>query len=109
MTVQHEKEAADVNNIVGHFARTGQFPASAVRQQGEAFYGDVSELSHKNPLELALLKGEIEERLREAEEEAKYSRELAELERQEEARTTVTEPPQSASPENPGIDAASSS
>lgn len=50
MTDQSEKHAADVNNIVAHFARTGGLMSSQITtKQGQ--YADVSELSG-DPLEL---------------------------------------------------------
>ena len=65
MTVQHEKEAADVNNIIANFARTGAIP-EAFLQQTEGQYADVSELQG-DPMELAEKFEEVTERLAETE------------------------------------------
>lgn len=69
LAIQHEKDNADINKIVRNFARTGQFPIDAV-SQGEAQYGDVSEISHLGPDQLAAKAEEIHERLQSAEEDA---------------------------------------
>lgn len=61
MTSQVEKDIADVNNIVRHFARTGAFPAGAVRQI-EPQYADVSEISHLDRAQLLQRQKELNEK-----------------------------------------------
>lgn len=61
-TQQADKDRTDINNIVNHFARTGEFPFSAVRK-AEPQYGDVSDISHSSLDELIQKREEAIERL----------------------------------------------
>lgn len=65
-TIQSYRDATDINNIVAHFHRTGEFPFTAVSRQVPQ-YADVSEISHKNPQELSDLYDETIQRLNETE------------------------------------------
>lgn len=66
LTQQADKDRTDINNIVNHFATTGEFPFSAVRKQ-EPQYGDVSEISNMYMDEAIQKQQEAIERLTELE------------------------------------------
>lgn len=62
MTSQVERDIADVNNIIAHFARTGSLPQYAVRNT-EPQYADVSEISNMDRAELLRKQNELNEKI----------------------------------------------
>lgn len=90
-TVQSYRDATDINNIVAHFHRTGEFPFTAVARQTPQ-YADVSNISHKNFQELAEAYAEAHERL--TSEELR----LAESVNQDDPNDPVSAPPPGETP-----------
>lgn len=80
MTSQVEKDIADVNNIIRHFARTGTLPAGAVRNT-EPQYADVSEISHLDRAQLLERQSELSEKFEQERQRIDEINRLAETEK----------------------------
>lgn len=83
MTVQEHAISVDINHIIEKYDRTGELPHT----KPGGTYGDVSEISHANLLELQIRREAVMERLTEIEEGLQFEKtRLEEIEAEKEQR-----------------------